>query len=837
MKKFFLLLVSLLALFVGLVAGARAFLRRFLPETEGSLRLPGLHGAVEIIRDRWGVPHIYAQDENDLFFAQGYVHAQDRLWQMEMQRRLGSGRLSEILGEPTVAVDRFVRTVGLNRAAEEEVRSLPAETRRALEAYAAGVNTYIRQRPGQWSLEFTLLRCEPQPWRPVDSLYWAKFLSIVLSGNWASEILRARLAVKLGAELAADLEPAYPADNPTVVSGPGLPPGVEPPPNGWRSPAVLQALKLVESLLASNAPRPQPPAPPAGSNGSQSGVIRLNPGASNQWVVSGQRTASGKPLLANDTHMSVAMPAIWYQVHLEGGRYHVAGVSLPGAPGVLVGHNQRCAWGLTTAWQDAQDLFIERINPANPGEYEFQGQWRRMQTVQEIIAVKGRAEPEVIEVKLTHHGPIISELMGESTPMALRWVALDQTDMLGAVLGYGRAANWQEFRAALASWAAPAHNFVYADIDGHIAYIQAGWMPVRANGYGIAPAPGWTGDYEWQRFLSLDELPQVIDPESGWLGVANNLVVDKTYPHFLSADLENPCRAARLVELLTARDKVNAADFAAMQRDTYSAQAQRLVRHLLPIQPTNTREAKALEILRGWDYHVTTDSVAAALYETIRVYALHAMFDRRLGELADAYVGIDPTPLGDIGPYHDRSTVRLLEILDDKRGSSVWLRDPETGIPQPASEILHRALRIALRDMAAHLGSDIETWTWGRLNHIHFTHPLGTVKPLHLLFNRGPYPMPGDQDTLLRAQGKLAFPFEPVAVVDALRFIADLNDWDRCQIIVPGGQSGHVISPNYADQIPVWRNGLMLTLPFSRPAVERSARERLVLSPRNVSTS
>jgi penicillin amidase len=825
MKKFALFLFTVVALIAGVLAGARAFLRRFLPQTDGSARVAGLHGPVEIIRDRWGVPHIYAEDEDDLFFAQGYVHAQDRLWQMELQRRMGAGRLSEVLGEVTLEVDRFVRTLGLNRAAEDEWPTLPGETRQALEAYAAGVNTCMRQRAGQWSLEFTLLRFQPQPWRPVDSLYWAKFQTLMLSGNWASETLRARLAAKLGADLAADLEPTYPADNPTVASGSGLPPGEELPPNGWGSPAVREALRLVESLLGGDAPRPQqPPSSPAG-------VIRLNPGASNQWVVSGQRTATGRPLLANDTHMSVAMPSIWYQVHLDGGRYHVAGVSFPGAPGVVVGHNQRCAWGLTTAWQDAQDLFIERINPANPAQYEFQGNWRPIQTVQEVIAVKGRSDPEVVEVKLTQHGPIVSGLMGETTPMALRWVALDQTDTLGAVLGYDRAANWQEFRAALASWAAPAHNFVYADVDGHIAYFQAGWMPVRAKGYGIAPVPGWTGEYEWQRFLSLDELPQALDPDSGWLGAANNLVVDKIYPHFVSADLENPCRATRLVELLTARDTVSAADFAAMQRDTYSAQAQRFVRHLLPIQPTNTREARALEILRGWDYHVTAGSVAATLYETIRVYALHAMFDRHLGELADAYVGVDPSPLGDVGPYHDRSIMRLLEILEDKKGSSVWLRDPDSGIPQPASEILHRALRIALKDLKEHLGPDMDAWTWGRLNRIYFAHPVGSVKPLHLLFNRGPYPMPGDRDTLLRASGKPAFPFEPVAVVDALRFIADLSDWDRCQIIVPGGQSGHVASPNYADQIPLWRDGLMLTLPFSRPAVERNARARLVLSP------
>lgn len=821
MKKILLFLATLVALLGGAAVAVRAFLRRFLPQTHGATRVTGLHSPVEIVRDRWGVPHIYAENEDDLFYAQGFAHAQDRLWQMELQRRLGAGRLSEVLGEATLEMDRFVRTLGLNRAAEDEVHALPPETQAALAAYAAGVNAYMRSQQGRWSLEFTLLRFAPQPWRPVDSLYWSKFMALVLSGNWASELLRARLAVKLGAELAADLEPAYPADNPTIVSGSGQPAAA--PPNGWSSPAVREALQLVQDLLGSATVRPAPAAP-------LSGIISLNPGASNQWVVNGERTHSGKPLLANDTHMSVAMPALWYQVHLEGGRYHVAGTSFPGAPGVVVGHNRQCAWGLTTAWQDAQDLFIERLNPQNPDEYEFDGDWLPVQVVQEVIQVKGRSEPVVVAARATQHGPLVHDLMGETQPMALRWVALDQADMLGAVLGYDRASNWQEFRAALASWAAPAHNFVYADVDGHIGYLQAGWMPVRAQGYGIAPVPGWAGEYEWTRFLSLDELPQAFDPADGWLGAANNQVADPTYPHFLSADLENPSRATRLVELLQSRQKVTIADFTTMQRDIYSAQAKRFVRHLLPIQPTNTREARALELLRGWDYRMSADSVAASVYETTRLMALHEMFDRHLGELADAYIGLDPTPMGDVGPYHGRSIVRLLDILDGK-GDAYWLRDPGTGIPRPKIELLHRALRIALKQLDQQLGEDIETWTWGRLNKVHFAHPVGSVKPFNWLFNRGPYPMDGDQDTLLRASGKPVFPFEPVKVVDAVRFIADLSDWDRCQIVVPGGQSGHVASPNYADQISLWRNGLMLPLPFSRQAVDRNAQQRLVLSP------
>ncbi len=820
MKKLFFLVIALIALAGAVTAALVTFLRRFLPQTEGSVRIAGLKGTVEIVRDRWGVPHIYAGDEDDLFFAQGYVHAQDRLWQMELQRRAGAGRLSEVLGEPTLEIDRYFRTLGLNRAAEAEAAALSGESRRVLEAYAAGVNAYMRQQKGRLSLEFALLRYEPQPWRPVDTLYWSKVMSSNLGSNWSSELVRARLTAKLGADMAADLEPAYPASNPTTASGVGLPAGT-PPPNGWGSPAVREALQLVEGLLGGPAKPPVRPAPALG-------VIRLNGGASNQWVVDGLRSATGKPLLANDTHMPVAMPALWYQVHLVGGRYNVTGTSFPGTPGVVVGHNEHCAWGLTTAWHDAQDLYVEKINPANPHEVEFEGRWERVEVVQEIILVKDRPEPVVEEVLITRHGPIISKLVGEEKPLALRWVALERSDLLRAVIEYDRASSWQEFRAALAHWSTPSHNFVYADVEGTIGYLQAGWMPVRTAGYGIAPAPGWTGEYEWQRYLTLDELPQVVNPDKGWIGVANNLVVDETYPHFLSTDLENPVRAKRVADLVGAAGTFTAADFARFQLDTYSAQAQRFVRHLLPIQPTNTREANALQHLKDWNYHLDADSVAASIYEVCRLQAMHVVFDPSLGELVDSYIGVDTTGLGDTGPFYGRSFVRLLDMLDNSRDTT-WLTDPATGIPQAKTEMLHRALRLTMRLMKEHLGDDMAQWTWGRLNRVQFAHPVGSVKPLNLLFNRGPYPMAGDNDTLLRAMSKPEFPFKPVTVVAALRFIADVSDWDKCQIIIPGGQSGHVASPHYADLIPLWRDGVTVSMPFTRAAVDRNAKERLVL--------
>jgi len=832
-------IVILVIVVVLVVVGTSAlllFFRRPLPRVEGTLHLAGLEGRVEVLRDEWGVPHIYAGSAHDLFFAQGYVHAQDRLWQMELQRRIGSGRLSEVLGEITLEVDRFFRTVGLNRAAEAEFDALDADTRGVLEAYAAGVNAYLTSDARRRPVEFKLLRFDPEPWQPVDSVYWAKVMAWNLGCNWDSELIRARLAARLGVDLAADLEPWFPADNPAIVQGRGLAEGGAPPPNGWRSEALRDALRLVEGLFQPRSVEPGPAEPLPGPL-----QVGARGGGSNQWVVAGSRTGNGKPLLANDTHMPLQIPAIWYQVLLDGGEYRVAGVSFPGVPGVIIGHNERCAWGLTTAWQDAQDLYVERLNPASPHQYEFRSAWLNAEVINEEIRVKGRSAPVIQEVVVTRHGPIISGLIGETTPLALRWVALEPSNLLRSVLGYNRAQDWREFRSALADWSTPAHNFVYADVDGNIGFLQAGWMPVRAGGLGNpvpdsspfrgpAPIPGWTGENDWQFYLPLDELPQTYNPAGGWLVSANNLVVDATYPHYLSADLENPCRARRVADLLASQQTFTADDFARFQRDTYSAQAARFVRHLLAIEPGSEPERRALELLKQWDGRLEPDSVAASLYQVSRLRALHLFFDPHLGDLAGQYIGLGLTPMGDVSLYHGRSFVRLLDLLDGQT-ADVWLRDPASGAVRSPPALLGQALREAMALLQEEIGPDMARWQWGRLNKVHFAHPVGSVKPLNLIFNRGPYPVGGDQDTLLRARNVPRFPFPPVGTVPALRFIADLNDWEKCRIVIAGSQSGHVASRHYADQIPLWLAGRYRPMPFARAQVECAARHRLGLIP------
>ncbi len=818
-----LVAILLVALSVALAGALLFFLRRPLPRVQGTVRLNGLKGPVEVIRDRWGVPHIYADSVEDLFFAQGYVHAQDRPWQMELQRRAGSGRLSEVLGEAALEFDRFFRVLSLHRAAQAEIEALDDESRCVLEAYAAGVNACLAARKGRPSLEFSLLRFRPEAWQLADSFCWAKVMAWNLGGNWESELIRARLATRLGADQAADLEPRYPADNPAIVAGPGLPKGARPPPNGWGSPALREALEQVAALFAAGPAAAKPGGPPP---------LVQAAGGSNQWVVTGARSATGRPLLANDTHLQLQIPALWHQIHLVGGGYNVTGVSLPGMPGVVIGHNERCAWGLTTAWQDVQDLYIEKLNPANPHQYECQGQWVDAQVFREEIHVKGRREPVVQEVVVTRHGPIISPLVGEETPLALRWVALEPGNLLRSVLRYNRARDWDEFRAALGDWSTPAHNFVYADVEGNIGFLQAGWLPLRARGYGLAPVPGWTDEYEWQGYLPLDELPQAYNPEGDWLAAANNLVVDAHYPYFLSADLENPCRASRVVALVTAKMGLTADDFAHFQRDTYSAQAERFALHLQALEPRSDLERRALAYLTHWDYRLGLDSVAASLYHVCRLRALHLFFGDHLGELADSYVGIGVTVLGSNSPYHGRSFVRLLDLLDGpEEEAGFWLRDPVEGSLRSRQALLRQALREALELLEARLGRDMARWTWRRLNKARFAHVVGSVKPLNLIFNRGPYPTAGDPDTLLRASALPRFPFEPVLGADALRFIADLSDWERCRMVIPGGQSGHAASRHYADLIPLWREGRYVPMPFQRSEVERRARRRLTLLP------
>jgi len=782
-KRFFrvLLFVVLAVLLAatGLATGIGVYaVRRAFPQASGRIALDGLRGTVEVMRDRWGIPHIYAQNDLDLFFAQGFVHAQDRLWQMEFNRRAASGRLSEIFGPVTLDTDRFLRTVGLRRAAEVEAAQLDDETKRVLQAYVDGVNAYIASRRGRLPLEFALLRYVPEPWSPVDAVAFGKLMAWTLSGNWDSEILRAHLLSRFGEAGVARLMPAYPDEMPVIV-----PAGADYRP--FRSAAALR--------LAAHAPA---------RNGT----------GSNNWVIAGSRTTTGAPILANDPHLEAAMPSIWYEMDLSSERFHVAGATFAGAPGVIIGHNERIAWGVTNAGPDVQDLYLERFDPDDPDRYEFQGQWERATVVEESIIVKGRRDPVVLPVRITRHGPILNGVVdGLDAFVALRWTALMPGTILGSVLRLDQARNWEEFREALRLWTVPAQNFVYADTDGNIGYQLPGRIPVRAKGNGLLPVPGWTGEYEWVGEIPFDELPSSFNPERGYIITANNRIIPDDYTHFIAAEWDPGFRAQRIETMLTAQPKVSPEVVADMQLDTSSLPAQAILRALRGVQITEEPEASLLAELRAWDGALAPESQAAAIYEAFRVALPRLLFEDALGpEMFKRYLD-----------RSDAWTLAILRLLDEP--SSPWWG------PAGRDALVGKALAEAGETLTQRLGSNQSNWTWGRLHVMRFEHPIGRVPGLGRIFNATAPPTGGDAFTVNNG-GFSVRTFRQV-IVPSYRQILDVGSWDRSMAIHTTGQSGLPFHRHYKDFVTAWATGQYHPLFFSSVRVLETVEGSLTLSP------
>ena len=808
--------LTVLGLIVVLIALVMYLYRRPLPQVNGTLKVAGLAAPAEIIRDRWGVPHIYAQSLEDLLFVQGFVHAQDRLWQMEMSRRAGHGRLAEIFGGIAFTTDRFLRTIGLGRAAQADLARIDVETLCALEAYARGVNAYAQNNP--LPIEFILLGIKPEPWTSTDSLVWAKVQAWGLSANWSSEILQAGLINKVGVMRAAQLHGDYPRNNPLILPEHTFVEIVD---------RVLEQFRAAEEWLT------------VGGLG----------GMSNNWVVDGTKSATGKPLLANDPHLSLQMPSIWYENHLVAPGFEVAGVSFPGTPGVVLGHNADIAWGTTNAFPDVQDVYIEKLNPDDPAKYEYRGAWNSATIIREEIRVKGEATPRVVEVIVTRHGPIIDELIPPTATilssrqrgvaLALKWVGHEESQISRAILNINRARNWNEFTDALRDWSVPSQNMVYADRAGNIGYYMPGKIPIRAKGMGLVPAPGWTGEYEWVGWIPHEELPHAFNPAQHYFATANNQVVGKEYQHFLTARTMNGFRARRIVEMLTEKEKLAADDFARMQIDQYCEPAKRFCELLTELsmnilsQPalkgTRYQAQQALDTLKHWDYKLSEDSVAGAILKLTQYFAMRHVFGPWLGDLTDHYIGVGfhPTLASTIPCCLDQSPSILQHILVNNENE--WFRDGE-GKALTREEILALALDDAIGYLREAVGGNVGEWQWGKVHLATFNHPLGEKKPLDRIFNRGPYPYGGDGNTVCAAGYVPKLPIQARSHA-SWRQIIDLNDWDASRGVITTGQSGHPASRHYADMIPLWLKGKHHPLLWTREKVEAHAEARLKLEP------
>ncbi len=793
----------LILLIIALVATAVVFWRlwRPLPILDGATEVAGLHHAAEVVRDAEGVPHIRAADEADALFALGYVHAQDRLWQMEFQRRIATGRLAEILGPAAVETDRLMRTIGFARAATEALRSLSPETRALIDAYVAGVNEYLSSLSGsRLPIEFAILRFAPSPWRAADVLAWQKVMGWSMSMNWREELLRLRLAARVGPDGTGALLPATAAGGPIVLpdfalrssrgaDGADTPGNVVP---------ALSALIRSSGLSASLLPS-LPFEPPSGG--------------SNNWVVSGARTATGKPVLANDPHLGTQAPAVWYVAHLTGGTLDVIGATLPGTPAVVIGHNRRIAWGVTNMMSDVQDLFAERINERD--EVQVDGHWAPMQVLHETIAVRG--EPDVtVRVRITRHGPLLSDVFDERTPLALRWTGHDAVDRTAdTFLRVNRAGSWSEFMSAFSEYRLPMLNFVYADVDGNIGYAGPGSLPIRV-GDGRWPVDGSLTSNDWRGYVPQAELPQALNPARGFIASANNQVVPDTYPYVVSTSWEVPYRAARITSVLESLSRVTIEDMKRLQTDQHSAQPARILPWLLRAHASSDAARSALARLTTWNASLAPDSSAGALFKAYYARAAWKVFGDDLGPaLWSEYRGYT----GDVAKALDG-------VASDP--NTPWCDDVTTGEKESCAEILGDALELALEDLRVAQGGNPERWRWDRQNEVWFPHlPFQASAALRPFFSRH-VSRGGDAFTV-----NPSMPIRDQMLVSSYRQILDLSDFDRSVFILPLGESGQLLSGRYSNLLEDWNAGRYRALRFSRAAVDAAAAHRLTLEPKH----
>ncbi|MBA3552519.1 MAG: penicillin acylase family protein [Actinobacteria bacterium] len=772
--------------------------RAGLPPVEGEIRGAGLLEAVEVVHDRWGVPHIYAESARDAYFAQGFVVASQRLFQMDMAWRLATGRISEMFGELTLPLDRFVRTVGWGRAARRFVGMWDERSAEMADAFAEGVRAWVETMPAR-PIEYDVLEVDPLVPGATEARELiaaaAIYVGWSLSNNWDAELLRAEIARRLGWGAVGTLFPGPPSEPSVVVAGEG---GARTGPR-----ATLELLR--------EAPRP--------SNGQ----------GSNNWVVGGRRSVTRMPLLANDPHLLVQMPSAWFEVHLRAPRLNVRGVAFPFSPGVVIGHNDRIAWGFTNVGGDTQDLYLERLSDDGTAAL-YQGTWEPLAFHREEIEVRGRSAPEIVEVRESRHGPILdSYLVGIARPevvaggiretYALRFVGLEEALEPSTVHGLDTAGDFREFRSALRGWTCPGQNAVYADVEGNIGYQCTGLHPIRRAGDGSVPAPGWTDAFEWEGYVPFDELPWSYNPDEGFLVSANNKPYDDTYPWDLGRDFLPPHRARRITELLTATPLHDPESFARIQMDTVSLPARQVVPWLLEIRPADERQRRALALLEGWAFDVAPGSAAAAVFEVWSRRIAEAILRPRLGEeLYDhAYARRQWT-----NTFQYQVLPHLLAYP-----TATWFGEEGRA---GRDAVLREALDAALDELTAAFGPDIAAWSWGGLHSVRFAGPLAVIPDLAELFTGGVAPMGGDEQTVLQGLFEPGVSYEAV-VVPSWRQIVDLADLDRSVGTNTVGQSGNPASPHFKDQFELWSTGRLHPLPFTRGAVMEAAESVVRLLP------
>lgn len=827
-------------------------MRESFPQTNGQVTIPALQGTATVMRDEYGVPHVYADTPEDLFAAEGFVHAQDRFFEMDFRRHLVSGRLSELFGSSQVETDTYIRTLGWRQVAEEEASQLSGSTRRWMEAYAAGVNAWLQspsqsRSGGELSLEYAVLGLtpgadyQPEPWTVADTLGWFKAMAWDLDGNHVTEIERALLTDALGAERTDELYPAPDLESspPVVtrgairggrfdpnapvgqadVTGPGA--GSEQSPVDWS--AAADALKSL-----------------AGLDDALSGVLgdpRDRTGGSNSWVVSPELSNTGSALLSNDPHLATSMPSTFTQIGLhctvqsEKCPFDVVGFSFSGVPGVIIGHNAEIAWGMTTPYVDTQDLFIEQVN----GNLVRRGDdWEPLAVRTEQLRVKGEDEPRTITIRSSRHGPLLSDVDANLARMAgrevsgnesghavaLQWTALQPGTTAEALFRLNTASDFDSFRAAASLLSSPSQNLVYADRFGNIGYQLPGRIPDRAKGDGNLPRPGWDESWDWSGTIPFEELPWDHNPPSGQIIAANQTVIGPQYQHHLGSGASYGWRSDMISRRIAERAPLAPADGEDLFTDTTMGVAANLVPTLLRVPVDDPWVAEGQQVLVGWDYHADADSAAAAYFSILYEHVVRRTFG---DELPDE-VGYGGT---------DRWFAVLSRLIDQP--DNKWWDDVTTeDRVETRDDILRDAMASARREITAKLSEDPSGWSWGKLHAVTLQHQtLGSIglPPLDWMFNRGPLPVDGST-AVINAMGWRAGSGDyTVATAPAMRMLVDFADIDESRWINQSGVSGHASHPHYDDQFPLWVDGETIPMAATRTRVEESAVDSLELRP------
>ena len=812
--------------------------KKSFPLVEGEIQITGLNAPVRIYRDGYGIPHIYASSHHDLFFSQGYVHAQDRFWQMDFWRHTGAGRLAELVGKPMLETDKFLRTLGWERVAQQELDLLGPEERAILEAYSAGVNAYLSETAGSdLSLEYLFLGVlnadyEAPLWTPLNSLTWGKAMAWDLRGNLDTEIDRAKLLKTLPRNQLEFIYPPYPSDHPYIIPGTSSENESDDQNSTLSDPEEFNLSRSIWDEVAISMENIQ-------SSGSE--VDRITGGGfegigSNSWVVHGDLTDTGKPYLVNDPHLGSQMPSIWYEVGLhclektEECQMDVTGFSFAGVPGVVIGHNDYIAWGLTNVGPDVMDLYIEKTNPDHPTQYLTPNGWVEMESVVEVIQIAGK-DPIEHQVYLTNHGPIIGSeydlddfdqssglAIPENYALALRWTALEPSCVFCAIWEINLAKNWDEFRQAAAQFVVPSQNLIYADIDGNIGYQMPGNIPIRVEGHdGMLPVPGWNGDYDWQGYIPFEELPYSFNPSSGYIVTANNAVVGPEYPYLIAEEWNRGFRAQRIVDMLEAAPKpINIAILKAMQGDNYDQIAAVLVPEILDLYFSDPELAAAQALLLGWDYQADLDSAPAALFMTFwQNLITNTMQDNLPG---DYNVGVGST---------SKEIIRQLVGQPE----NPWWNDTNTSERETMVDILKVTFEESYRELKKEHGKDPAAWQWGELHTITFHNQVMSSFPfVNKFFDRGPFPAAGGNEIVNATGWDPAKPY----VIDwlpSMRMIVNLNDLSNSLSIHTTGQSGHAYHPHYIDMANLWRNIYYHPMLWEIDHIKRQAESLLILTP------